>query len=106
MGEALETNSKSSRDGRHLFAGALSGGTASVLLQPLDVIKTRMQRREVGGGFSKRNSIPFIVQRVVRHEGVAALWSGLVPTLYRTIPGVGLYFYSLNFFRKEWTKYK
>jgi len=31
-----------------------------------------------------------------RHEGVLAFWKGLVPTLARTVPGVGVYFSALS----------
>ncbi|KAI6004267.1 hypothetical protein EDD15DRAFT_2223482 [Pisolithus albus] len=33
--------------GRHLFSGALSGFAGAVLLQPLDLLKTRIRRGDV-----------------------------------------------------------
>eukprot|EP01135_Chromosphaera_perkinsii_P011538 Nk52_evm1s2434 gene=Nk52_evmTU1s2434 len=101
---------------KHLFAGAISGGIASAILQPFDVIKTRIQQGEPGrggggggGGANPRARVPRLVYDIVKKEkggGVGQLWMGLVPTLYRTVPGVGLYFYSLNLFRDELLKTK
>jgi solute carrier family 25 protein 38 len=60
------------------LAGALSGTAACLLLQPLDVYKTRLQ--EHSG----------------RPRRLAELWRGTLPTLVRNVPGTALYFVTLQ----------
>lgn len=71
-------------------AGAGSATISSVLLQPLDMVKTRQQTVIPRGNLIKH------VGDILRQEGAFALWKGLVPTLARTVPGVGLYFSTLQ----------
>eukprot|EP00088_Acartia_fossae_P000903 TRINITY_DN10341_c0_g1_i10.p1 TRINITY_DN10341_c0_g1~~TRINITY_DN10341_c0_g1_i10.p1 ORF type:complete len:272 (-),score=32.34 TRINITY_DN10341_c0_g1_i10:581-1396(-) len=62
---------------------------SSVILQPLDMVKTRQQ-------LLPRLSMLQHSKYILRHEGILAFWKGLVPTLARTVPGVGVYFSSLR----------
>lgn len=71
------------------LVGSVSGTIATLLLQPLDMVKTRQQSLT-------RMSLLRHTQLIFRHEGVLAFWKGLVPSLARTVPGVGLYFSSLH----------
>ncbi|BGP47052.1 hypothetical protein JCM10450v2_002904 [Rhodotorula kratochvilovae] len=104
----------------HLASGAVSGAASVFMLQPLDLIKTRVQQdpapapvastsRAVGtsGGAAvlqaegppakvPRARIWTTTKDVVRADGVRGLWRGTVPTLYRNVPGVSLYFLSLS----------
>lgn len=52
----------------------------------------------------------FSVMRLVQQEHFFGLWKGLTPTLYRTVPGVGMYFatlqYMKSFLRSEPTFYE
>ena len=36
--------------------------------------------------------IPMQVRAIVRESGVTGLWAGVTPSLWRTVPGVGIYF--------------
>merc|ERR1712032_238797 len=36
---------------------------------------------------------------VMTAEGLRGLWRGVLPSLYRTVPGVGLYFSSMHWMR-------
>jgi len=74
---------------RSFAAGAVSGTVSSILLQPLDMIKTRQQT-------VTRLSLTRHATLILRNEGALAFWKGLVPTLARTVPGVGLYFSTLG----------
>ncbi|KAJ2711663.1 hypothetical protein H4R19_003143, partial [Coemansia spiralis] len=85
----------------HLGAGALSGMTSCVLLQPFDLIKTRVQQGQGAPGSSaaaRRGAgvVAGAVQSVLATEGVRGLWRGTVPSLMRNAPGTSLYFYFLN----------
>ena len=50
--------------------------------------------------------IPFLtkVRAIVRESGVAGLWAGVTPSLWRTVPGVGIYF--LIFHKVGWCQVK
>jgi hypothetical protein len=74
----------------HLTAGALSGLSACVILQPLDLIKTRLQL------LPSDSSIRCIIQSTLSNEGILGLWRGTMATILRNVPGYGLYFVSLN----------
>jgi solute carrier family 25 protein 38 len=71
-----------------LAAGTVSGVVTCVAFQPLDLVKTR---RQLGGALATS------LRGIVREErSVWALWRGLGPSLARTAPGIGLYFWALE----------
>jgi len=60
---------------------------------PLDVVKTRLQRQRIVEGQAPRytgtmQALPIIA----REEGLLALWSGLGPRLTRIMPGQAITF--------------
>lgn len=57
------------------FAGSMGGVMEACCLQPIDVIKTRLQLDRV----HKYNGIYHCGATVVKEEGVRALWKGLTP---------------------------
>lgn len=77
----------------HLLSGATSGLASAVILQPLDLVKTRLQQgvqRPLGtegalgtGGVGKVGGLGAVVRGVVRNEGWTGLWRGTVPTVVR-----------------------
>ena len=72
------------------MAGSFSGTCSTILLQPLDLVKTKMQNS------SSKASVAQITKDIIERERVFGLWRGLKPALARTVPGVGLYFASLH----------
>lgn len=72
------------------LAGSLSGTCSTLLFQPLDLVKTRVQ--QTGPSIS----LVRVISTVVSQDSVCGLWRGLVPSLVRTVPGVGLYFSSMH----------
>ncbi|KAI8821388.1 mitochondrial carrier domain-containing protein [Fimicolochytrium jonesii] len=96
----------------HLLAGGVSGFASCVLLQPLDLIKTRLQqdlaqRQSLLRSFSqgagaaqvlnlKNLTIWSTTRDIVRQDSVWALWRGTWPTVLRNVPGSALYFVMLN----------
>jgi len=80
---------------KSFLAGSLSGTCSTILFQPLDLVKTRLQtslRSSPQGMFA-------VMRHVIRTEQVPGLWRGITPSIARTVPGVGLYFGSLHWLK-------
>ena len=80
------------------LAGSLSGTCSTLLFQPLDLIKTRLQQQSEPG---RRLSMLRLMGRVVAQDSLAGLWRGVVPSLSKTVPGVGLYFSSMHYMKTQ-----
>ncbi|KAH8115791.1 mitochondrial carrier domain-containing protein [Phellopilus nigrolimitatus] len=82
--------------GQHLLSGGLSGLASTVFLQPFDLLKTRLQQRDGHVDIRQRASVLGVARNVITADGVAGLWRGTVPSLFRNVPGVALYMTSLS----------
>ncbi|XP_023268542.1 solute carrier family 25 member 38-B-like isoform X2 [Seriola lalandi dorsalis] len=82
------------------MCGSLSGTCSTLLFQPLDLVKTRLQtlQNNAKPGAPKVGMFAVFVN-VIRTENFFSLWKGVSPSFVRCIPGVGIYFstfYSLK----------
>lgn len=78
---------------QHLLMGGISGGFGPMVNNPLDVVKTRIQRQViVPGQEPKYNGMVQSVVKIGREEGYHALWKGLTPRLMRIVPGQAITF--------------
>ena len=76
-----------------LAIGGFSGGMGPLVNNPLDVIKTRLQKQVVVPGRpAKYTGLLSGIAVVAREEGVFALWKGIVPRLLRIVPGQAITF--------------
>jgi len=78
------------------LAGSLSGTCSTLMFQPLDLMKTRIQQQTEG-----RLSMRGVCRSVLAQENILGLWRGVVPSLVRTVPGVGLYFSTMHHMRAK-----
>ncbi|XP_065574400.1 mitochondrial glycine transporter-like isoform X2 [Artemia franciscana] len=62
------------------------------MLQPFDVLKTRLQ----DPGKHEPRSLFKVFTGLVKKEGISSLWRGTTPTLLRSVPGIAIYFTSLE----------
>eukprot|EP00922_Rhytidocystis_sp_ex-Travisia-forbesii_P054128 GHVS01080296.1.p1 GENE.GHVS01080296.1~~GHVS01080296.1.p1 ORF type:complete len:520 (-),score=110.45 GHVS01080296.1:91-1650(-) len=101
---AVEGDSESpppeSSDGRGgsrgaFFSGSVAGGLTALVLQPLDVMKTKLQQHQSEPSLGS-SRFSFVCRSIYLSDGFAGFWRGTVPTLLRIIPGAGLYFLSLH----------
>ncbi|KAI2463661.1 solute carrier family 25 member 38 [Annulohypoxylon bovei var. microspora] len=81
----------------HFVAGLGSGTFSAVLLQPFDLLKTRVQQ-------SGSHSIRAAVKEISRSpNAVTAFWRGTIPSALRTGVGSAIYFTTLNVIRQRAT---
>ena len=93
------THSSSSAALTSAVSGAISGSLVSAVLQPLDVIRTRLQTDAMSG--SKRPLAQTL--RAITSEGggsASSLWRGTTATVLRVGGGAGVHFYSLQLLRE------
>ncbi|KAJ1029507.1 hypothetical protein NDA13_002754 [Ustilago tritici] len=90
-----------------LAFGAASGFASCVLLQPFDLLKTRLQQLDHNPTSissaqtyqSRTQKLIGITRKIIRTQGYPGLWRGTTPTVVRNVPGVALYFYSVSHLR-------
>ncbi|KAL7628182.1 hypothetical protein AAE478_002380 [Parahypoxylon ruwenzoriense] len=81
----------------HFVAGLSSGTLGAVLLQPFDLLKTRVQQ-------SGSHSIRAVVKDIAKSpNALAAFWRGTIPSALRTGVGSAIYFTTLNAIRQHAT---
>lgn len=87
------------------LSGATSGFISTLALQPLDVVKTRMQMSDAYNrsvhlqpalSLQPNSSIFETFRGIVHQDRVSGLWRGVAPSVLRNTMGVGLYFMTLN----------
>jgi solute carrier family 25 citrate transporter 1 len=81
-----------------LMIGGFSGGMGPIVNNPLDVVKTRLQKQVVHEG--KQPKYTGLVQACVviaREEGPLALWKGITPRLLRIMPGQAITFMTYEY---------
>ncbi|KAL2100931.1 hypothetical protein ACEWY4_002692 [Coilia grayii] len=84
------------------MCGSLSGTCSTLLFQPLDLVKTRLQtlNHSVQPG-SARVGMMTVFLSVVKTDKLIGLWKGVSPSFVRTIPGVGIYFSTYFSFKQH-----
>ena len=75
-----------------MTAGLVAGLLSALLLQPLEVVKSRLQVRKPS---EPKGSVPMLAH-VLREGGAAALWAGVTPSIVRLAGGIALYFFFLG----------
>jgi solute carrier family 25 protein 38 len=79
----------------HFFAGLSSGMFSAVLLQPADLLKTRVQQ-------SHQNTLLTTIKLIASGpQPIRQFWRGTVPSTVRTGCGSAIYFSSLNALRRR-----
>ncbi|XP_053325069.1 mitochondrial glycine transporter isoform X2 [Spea bombifrons] len=76
------------------LCGSVSGTCSTLLFQPLDLVKTRLQSHQLST-MRIRPGMLNLFLNVIRNENILGLWKGVSPSFLRCIPGVGLYFSTL-----------
>ncbi|KAK6344462.1 hypothetical protein TWF696_008099 [Orbilia brochopaga] len=80
---------------KHFSSGLAGGVVSAIVLQPADLLKTRVQQSHSSTLLSTIRGI------LASPSPIATLWRGSIPSAIRTGVGSGLYFASLNVLRKS-----
>lgn len=76
-----------------LILGGVSGGFGPLANNPLDVVKTRMQKQVIQPGQEpKYKGILQSIRLIWHEEGAISLWRGITPRLLRIMPGQAITF--------------
>mmetsp|Transcript_6529 Transcript_6529/g.14769 ORF Transcript_6529/g.14769 Transcript_6529/m.14769 type:complete len:504 (+) Transcript_6529:528-2039(+) len=89
-----------------LLLGGLSGGMGPLVNNPLDVVKTRMQKQVIYPG--KEPKYKSLLQScivIAKEEGTPALWKGITPRLMRIMPGQAITFMTYEAVSAQMEKY-
>ncbi|KAF4532412.1 hypothetical protein B566_EDAN003864 [Ephemera danica] len=85
---------------KSFIAGSCSGTFSTILFQPLDLVKTRLQNPLPAAiGATQSTGMLTIMGNILQKEHIFGLWKGMTPSLTRCVPGVGLYFSSLHWLK-------
>lgn len=78
-----------------MLIGGLSGAMGPIVNNPLDVVKTRLQKQNTAKNVHGTPKYTGLVQgciRIANEEGAGALWKGITPRLMRIVPGQAITF--------------
>lgn len=75
----------------HLLAAGTAAAASAIAVQPLDVLKTRLQTN-----VALRQNLFANMRHIFRIEGIRGLYRGLVPTLGSVVPSISIYFTLYN----------
>lgn len=75
------------------FSGALAGAVVSACVQPLDVLRTRMQADAAAGTLQGSTAT---LRMLLKEGGTRGMWRGTGPTVWRLSLGAGLHFTALD----------
>jgi len=94
-----------------LVAGVIAGATSTMALFPLDLVKVRLQVSE--GDLADRSHLHKgrlsslqVFRTVLRHEGVAGLYQGIVPAVFGSAISWGGYFFLYEGMKNTYGQYK
>ncbi|XP_014484770.1 PREDICTED: mitochondrial ornithine transporter 1 isoform X2 [Dinoponera quadriceps] len=77
-----------------MVAGAVGGTVLWLVIFPADVVKSRIQVKNL------KTPAWIVFKDIVKREGVGALYNGLMPTLIRTVPATATLFVTVEYTKK------
>ena len=80
---------------RNFLCGAISGCFASFVINPIDVVRTRLISQDPGRGY--KNSLHGL-QRLWTEEGMRGMYRGIWPAIWQIAPNAGGQFMMYNVF--------
>jgi len=104
-GKNFETFTLYVKDGVfcHFLASMFSGLVTTIASMPVDIAKTRIQNMKIVDGKPEFKGAADVIMKVIKYEGVSALWKGFTPYYFRLGPHTVLTFIFLEQMNK-WYK--
>eukprot|EP00884_Botryococcus_braunii_P010077 jgi/Botrbrau1/19070/Bobra.0785s0001.1 len=97
----------SNNNWKHAVAGCVAGLSTVLVLQPLDVVKTRLQVQDgIRGTLPAYKGTRHALKTILREEGWRALYAGLSPALLGAGLSWGIYFAAYNSAKKRWQRWQ
>ncbi|PVD37630.1 hypothetical protein C0Q70_00227 [Pomacea canaliculata] len=93
----------------HLLCGSLSGGVATFIIQPVDVLRTRFIAQGEPKVHLRMHIFSLVLdacKQIWRSEGAYGFYKGLSPALLQVMPQMGLQFGFYSLFTGLWNKSK
>ncbi|CAO3597765.1 unnamed protein product [Absidia cylindrospora] len=88
---------------KHAIAGAGAGIASSIVVVPLDVVKTRLQNQgKVKPGALVYRGTAGTLSRIWNEEGIRGLYRGLGPTIFGYLPTWAIYFTAYDYCKAHW----
>ncbi|KAL9658784.1 hypothetical protein ABK040_005938 [Willaertia magna] len=103
------------KNSSHIIAGGVSAVMASLITQPLDVLKTNLigsRNNSISTSATSSNKIKSLrsggssgalsfMLSIYEREGLKGLWRGVVPSFWRYLPGGAIYFGSIHYLKNS-----
>ncbi|CAG9865120.1 unnamed protein product [Phyllotreta striolata] len=95
------------RDGilLHFVSSMTSGLITTIVSMPIDIAKTRVQNMRIVDGVAEYKGPVDVIMKILRNEGVFALWKGFTPYFFRLGPHTVLTFVFLEQMNTAYYKY-
>uniref|UniRef100_A0AC35FCP1 Mitochondrial 2-oxoglutarate/malate carrier protein n=1 Tax=Panagrolaimus sp. PS1159 TaxID=55785 RepID=A0AC35FCP1_9BILA len=89
----------------HFLSSMISGLATTIASMPVDIVKTRIQNMKVIDGKPEYKGAFDVLGRIVKNEGVFALWKGFTPYYLRLGPHTVITFIILEQMNAAYYKY-
>lgn len=86
----------------HFLASMFSGLVTTAASMPVDIAKTRIQNQKYVDGKPEYKGAVDVIAKVIKNEGVTALWKGFTPYYFRLGPHTVLTFIFLEQMNKQY----
>ncbi|KAN0015546.1 hypothetical protein ACTFIU_008281 [Dictyostelium citrinum] len=86
-----------------MLASILGGIMSSLMVTPLDVVKTRLQTQNTGSHINQKHVFKGTIdafKKIYKNEGPLTFWRGVTPSLLMTIPNATIYFTSYEYLKE------
>ncbi|GAB0496843.1 hypothetical protein MMPV_008164 [Pyropia vietnamensis] len=75
-------------------SGALAGLVNTLVLSPLDVVKTRLQTQGAAGSVARYTGVGNTLRMILREEGALSYYKGLSASLWAFVPNWAIYWFT------------